>query len=397
MISVGSSPGTNLNRLMDSMGFPEQLGDLMGAALDARVGNNAGVARNLFDAFASISTSTLDSLKSVSFGPPAFLARPHVNYPHYFNLHHSSHYEPEQISTYNMKPFDMGDPKLRATVEAQIGGRIVYHGNADGRITVAHKLPHRCMPYESLAKQNVSTMLARCTNSVAQQTVLQSLGAALRQLSPAFDAAAILNNASLNFDQKLSQLIQGTMRPSLEEILRKVEQLLEGEAIQMPAPPRKKKKKKGIGAKLKKSASGIKKGMSKLGKVAKSMTRNLMKGTIKTLSGGLFKNKLFSKLLSGNLGMIFRMGSGILGGILGGPVGPAMIAQFASGKLKPKALMKAANPLNQFKMFINPKKLVTLGMDQAFGQMTGMFQIANRFSNAMMDVQKQAYTKFLRG
>jgi hypothetical protein len=141
----------------------------------------------------------------------------------------------------------------------------------------------------------------------------------------------------------------------------------------------------------------IKKGVSKFGKVAKSMTKNLMKGTIKTLTGGFLKNKFLSKLFSGNLGMIFKMGSGLLGGILGGPVGPAMIAQFASGKLKPKDLLKAANPLNQTKMFLNPKQLISFGMNQAFGQMTAMFQIANLYSAAMNDLQKLTYTRLLRG
>ena len=36
----GDSPGTNLNRLMDSLGFAEQLGDVYGASLDAAIGNN---------------------------------------------------------------------------------------------------------------------------------------------------------------------------------------------------------------------------------------------------------------------------------------------------------------------------------------------------------------------
>lgn len=210
------------------------------------------------------------------------------------------------------------------------------------------------------------------------------------------NANQIIENAKLTFDQKLSELVRGTMRPSLDELLIKLEQLLESETVQAP-PPRKKKKKGGLGSKLKKGFKGIKKGVSKLGKVAKGMTKNLLKGTIKVLSGGFLKNSFLRKLLTKELTPLFKIGTGILGGILGGPVGPAMIAQFAARKLKPKDLLKEANPLNQMKMFVNPKKLVKFGMDQAFGQVTAMFQVANQYSAAMNDVKKLSLPKYLRG
>jgi hypothetical protein len=351
MISGERSIGSNLNRLMNSMGFPNELGNIMGAALEARIESNISVARNLFDAFSSISTPSLNSLMVGTFGPAGLVLRPHQNYQHHFALHHNTHYE---------------------------------------------RVPHHCIEYTGKTYQNVVAMLSRCMNQIAQQSILQALAKSLQHSLPAFNAAPILNNANLNFDQKLSELVQETMKPSFEELMIKIEQRLESGDIQ-PPPPRKKKKKGGIGGKLKKGLKKIKKGVSKFGKVAKGMTKNLMKGTFKTLTGGFLKNKFLSKLLSGNLGMIFKMGSGLLGGILGGPVGPAMFAQFASGKLKPKDLLKAANPLNQLKMFVNPKQLISFGMNQAFGQMTAMFQIANRYSAAMNDVQKLTYTRLLRG
>jgi hypothetical protein len=346
------SIGKNFNRLMDSIGFPNELGTVMGAALEARVENNVGVARNLFDAFSSISTQSIDTLMAGAFGPASQILRPHDNYQHHFALHHHSHYE--------------------------------------------RKLPHHCIEYVGRAHQNVAAMLSRCMNSTAQQNILQSLANAIQKSLPAFNGAVILNNAKLNFDQKLSELVQGSARLSLDEILIKLEQILERGTIQTP-PPRKKKKKGGLGSKLKKGFKGIKKSVSKVGNFAKSISKNLLKGTMKILTGGFLKSSILQKLLTQQFGPLFKFGSGILGGILGGPVGPAMIAQFAAGKLKPKDLLKAANPLNQMKMFVNPKQIVSFGMDQAFGQVTGMFQVANQYSTAMMDVQKLAYSRLLRG
>ena len=56
------SAGTELNRMMDKLGFPDEAGDICGAALDSAIGDQAGVARNLFDAYSPFKTSQLDSL-----------------------------------------------------------------------------------------------------------------------------------------------------------------------------------------------------------------------------------------------------------------------------------------------------------------------------------------------
>lgn len=57
-----NSPGTNLNRMMDRMGLPDAYGDRMGAMLDAKMGNQMGVARNLFDMYSGVPTAQLDRL-----------------------------------------------------------------------------------------------------------------------------------------------------------------------------------------------------------------------------------------------------------------------------------------------------------------------------------------------
>jgi hypothetical protein len=73
------SPGTELNRMMDSLGFADQIGDLYGAALDAAVGNNRGVARNLLDAYSPLSTAQLDKI-TIRMSAAAFMPRPAVSF-----------------------------------------------------------------------------------------------------------------------------------------------------------------------------------------------------------------------------------------------------------------------------------------------------------------------------
>lgn len=97
----GNSPGTNLNRLMDATGFPDKLGDMYGAALDAAIGNNLGVARNLFDAFSPLSTRSLDRMMSGGFAPPGFCNRPHQDFAHHFAMGRHTHYERESINTFD--------------------------------------------------------------------------------------------------------------------------------------------------------------------------------------------------------------------------------------------------------------------------------------------------------
>ncbi|MCI0411982.1 hypothetical protein L0222_04170 [bacterium] len=74
------SAGTELNRMMDNLGFPDRVGDLYGAALDAAVGNNSGVARNLLDAYSPLSTAQFDQLTK-SMSAAAFMPRPGTYFP----------------------------------------------------------------------------------------------------------------------------------------------------------------------------------------------------------------------------------------------------------------------------------------------------------------------------
>jgi hypothetical protein len=193
----GMSAGTALNRFMDSMGFPDKLGDMYGMQLDMAVGNNMGVARNMLDLFSPLSTSQLDKMMGGGFAGPGQCPRPHDNYGHQWGLSKSTHYDREHINVYpeknlmgmfgkkdvmiDGKKIDVGpegkpgvprdpkaieakiltDPEFRHKIESQVGGRIVCDGNADGNITIAKKMPHFPAPYQNNIMQNVGNFLQR--------------------------------------------------------------------------------------------------------------------------------------------------------------------------------------------------------------------------------------------
>jgi|GEM_PF-5116216 len=73
------SAGTELNRMMGNLGFPDQVGDMYGAALDAAIGDSTGVARNLLDAFSPFTTSQLDTLTR-AMSPAASMRKPEMSY-----------------------------------------------------------------------------------------------------------------------------------------------------------------------------------------------------------------------------------------------------------------------------------------------------------------------------
>jgi hypothetical protein len=106
------------------MVFPNELGKIKETA------GSIYIARNLFDAFSSISTPSLNNLMVGRFGPAGLVLRPHQNYQHHSALHHNTHYE---------------------------------------------RTPHHCIEYTRKAYQKVTAMLARCMNQIAQQNILQSL------------------------------------------------------------------------------------------------------------------------------------------------------------------------------------------------------------------------------
>jgi len=124
----GMSPGTALNRFMDSMGFPDKMGDMYGMKLDMAVGNNMGVARNMLDLFSPLSTTQLDKMMSGGFAGPGSCPRPHDNYGHQWGISKSTHYDRESISVFR-------EPGLRGAMghnDVMIDGKKIDVGPDKG-------------------------------------------------------------------------------------------------------------------------------------------------------------------------------------------------------------------------------------------------------------------------
>jgi hypothetical protein len=169
-----TSPGTELNRMLDMMGLPDHIGDLYGAALDNAIHDDWGVARNLLDAFSGISTSDLDNYMSGhgGMGEPGSCPKPREAYDRYPD-NTDTYYDREKIHAYKLpfgnmsvfkidgKTVDVGqsmspadferklkrDPEFRDDIERQLGGaRIVFDNRNDGRLTLAKTMDEPSRP-----------------------------------------------------------------------------------------------------------------------------------------------------------------------------------------------------------------------------------------------------------
>ncbi|MCA9758183.1 MAG: hypothetical protein KDA27_20480 [Candidatus Eisenbacteria bacterium] len=66
-----NSVGTNLNRVLDSLGYQDKFGDALGSIADLGTGNIAGAFRNLVDLKSGLTTGQMDSILSGA-GRPRF-------------------------------------------------------------------------------------------------------------------------------------------------------------------------------------------------------------------------------------------------------------------------------------------------------------------------------------
>jgi hypothetical protein len=175
-----------------------------------------------------------------------------------------------------------------------------------------------------------------------------------------------LVNPNLPIDQQLGQLVQGLLGPLQKSIQDKLNAMNPAMNAQVPML-KKKKKKKGLGGKLKKIGKGFKKGFKKIGKVAKGITKvgkGLFKGVLTGLKG-IFKGGLLQGLTG-----IFQLGSGLLGGLALGPIGATMISKIG-GKNGVK-------------------------FSKIFGQMNNMFGVLGNLQNGMNQFNLQNLSRMIR-
>jgi hypothetical protein len=317
----GDSPGTNLNRLMDSLGFAEQLGDVYGASLDAAIGNNMGVARNLMDAFSPfLKTSDIDRMMAGGFPPPGFCNRPVHDFAHHFHRSVNQFFNPQSIERHHTSPgFEermMTDPGFRTRMESRFGGEFKWDGKADGNFEIAKPKYHPCLPFQNHIHQHCKNMLGRLLNPTMPNQILNNLANFLGSLpgmpgaggpggpggagqaggagqpggagqagGAGSDAGAILRDPNLSFEEKLFQFMLMTAEKKQDQILKKAEELDKAKEAGQAG---------GAGGGKKAGGPGGAKGGGKASPV----------GKIGNLVGGAMQ--------------------GIMGGLVGGPMGSVM-------------------------------------------------------------------------
>jgi hypothetical protein len=342
-VEGGTSPGSHLNRTLDSLGFRDRIGDYAGTALDAAVGNTPGVVRNLVDALEPISTSQLDRLTSTGLAPNAFAPKPTANYKHHVACYSHTHYSREQIVKGSLfgPGFDkalgtaiekeiMANPEVRGQWETKLGGRVVYDGKADGTITVAKKVHHEVPSFPPNTTKTAGGLLGRTRDARMMNELLQSLAKFLQETKSqtqagqtkgteqAQDTSSILNDPSLSFEQKLAMFLFAYMEKKEKEISEKMaafdKKFGTDDAEGSEKAEGKKKKKKGgmFGGIADKVLGG---GDGNLGTAMIGSVIGAPLGPVGSFAG--------AAILGGEegFGQYLSIGGGLLGGYYGGPVG----------------------------------------------------------------------------
>lgn len=341
MVDV-ATPGMQMNRMLDQLGLPDVFGDMMGAMLDAKVGNQYGVMRNLLDAYSGLATSTFDQLFGQSISPFGFSPRPHVHWERHVSYHKHTYNQTKNlkgtVTANEIKQFinapeifgiksaiakgiakDPGkiekliktNPEFKAYMEAKLGGKIMWDPINGGIVTLKKTawVPHT--EWRAKIHHHAGGFLGRITGQFAQaldnlrnmitgplgdigQGLLNALqggtqgaqgGAAAGGAGGASgDTAAILNNPNLSIEDKLALLLAKFAEKKMKELEDKIKEMQGGGAE---------------GAKGKKGKGG-------------------------GLFGGI------GKMFGGLVGGIAKLGGGILGGMFGGPLG-AMAGQGIGG------------------------------------------------------------------
>ncbi|MBN2359014.1 MAG: hypothetical protein JXR83_06145 [Deltaproteobacteria bacterium] len=145
--------------MLDALGLPEQLGDMIGAQIDAARGDWAGYARNMMDLTSGMSSGQLDGLFGKGLPGSQFVPRPHEmlsgNRLKWGGLFHTPFgrfdVSREQLGGKglfgkmvgtSMERAILTNPAFKARMERVLGGRIIPDGRPDGRITVLRYRPN---------------------------------------------------------------------------------------------------------------------------------------------------------------------------------------------------------------------------------------------------------------
>jgi len=303
MVIGANSIGTNLNRMLDSLGYPDMVGDLQGAHVDLMTGNLAGYMKNMQDAFSGLPTQGFEQMlgqlpKPFSMSSPRRgLARSRV-------LHSNSYSSPfgstqtqrldlrfrrSRGAARSLENAIMRNPAFRNKMEGLLGGRIVLDGRADGRITVVKHQRGMVPPHLGFG-----------------------LTAGMAAMNP---MAGTLFGSLARMDQELGQLVNQVGKKAGETLMGQQSsgQTDIGKLV-------------GEGASIEdKLAAFLFTQMRDADKELEGLMKKYEALGKKKKKGGLFGGiKSAFKSMGAKL---FQVGGGVLGGMIGGPLG----AQFGSG------------------------------------------------------------------
>lgn len=148
------SMGMQVNRMLEALGMPENLGDMVGAQIDSSRGDFAGMMRNLQDLTSGMSTSQMDAVFGRGLPGSMFVPRPmDVLRGGFLGASMMAPtYPPMGFNPLGgisrEAPFGMGltgrsieqacrfNPMFRSQLEQMLGGRIIPDFRNDGRLSV---------------------------------------------------------------------------------------------------------------------------------------------------------------------------------------------------------------------------------------------------------------------
>jgi hypothetical protein len=144
------SVGMQANRMLDALGLPDKLGDLVGAQIDQSRGDYAGMMRNLQDLNSGMSTAQMDGMFGRGLPPKGFVPRPlsFLKGP----LGMGMPVLPRGFNPFGgvtrEAPFGKGfvgrqmeraikrDPFFKSQMEQMLGGKIIPDRRNDGKLTI---------------------------------------------------------------------------------------------------------------------------------------------------------------------------------------------------------------------------------------------------------------------
>ncbi|MFH1812341.1 MAG: hypothetical protein ABIJ09_26630 [Pseudomonadota bacterium] len=312
------SQGMQVNRMLDALGLPDNVGDMIGAQIDAARGDWAGYARNMQDLTSGMSSGQMDKLFGKGLPGSHFMPRPHAAlgkgrqlWGKQFHTPFGTHSVSRErlggkgifgrMAGRSMERAILTNPAFKARMERVLGGRIIPDGRADGKITVERFRPNFTgLPFSAPIAANpmLSGMygaLSRLEGNIKNLAQSMTKGGATTGGAGGAGAtggAAGTSDAALLQDPETQKLADGMgMSPplSFEDML----------FLMMMKYARKKEK-------------------EILTKMNELSGKDGAKGAEE---GGGRRRRGYGGALGGILGGALKIGGGILGGMYGGPMG----------------------------------------------------------------------------